>query len=931
MKNLDKLDLLARQYGCDAPEKEERAEPEWGRRAVLELLYAVQLSVAFDHDSDDLVDEAIGQLWQAVQAEGAITRTACLAMETQLAGLAERAKSFTQICIGHAHIDMNWMWSFDETVSITLDTCRTMLDLMDQYPDYTFAQSQASVYEIVARHDPALLERIRDRVQEGRWEVTASTWVEADRNLPNAESMVRHLLYTRRYLAGLLEIDPDSLDLDFEPDTFGHHQNVPEILSDAGVRYYYHCRGSKNLGLTRWQAPSGRSVLVFQEPLWYNWDIDGRCALMVPTFCRPLGLTSALRVYGVGDHGGGPTRRDLERIRAMDRWPIFPHYRFGTFHDFFREAEKIQDRLPVTTGERNFIFDGCYTTQTRIKRGNRLSEQALLESEAAAALAQVDGAFESAWRKVLFNQFHDILPGSGTAETREYAMAGYQEALALANTGRMNALRSLADRIDTTGVSREEDIRLTRAEGAGVGFPTGLGQLPRTARHSGHHRLFMVWNPLPFDRTELCELTLWDWPGDSGRLSVCDGDGRPLACQVLEQGRHPYWGHRYVTALAEVTVPAMGYATLVVDEAPAEPVSVSFKDPRQISPSRRILENEHLRVVLSEVDASVVSLLDKKTGCDLADPANPSLLFRLVREDASRGMTAWVVGAWQQIASLHQNVRFVRQENGPLRRSICWETRFGAGSTLQVTLSLDKGSCLLRLDADVRWQEIGSREDGLPQLQLFVSLNNPASFRYDIPMGEIERPPLPHDVPASRYALAPDANGRALLLVSDSKHGFRGLPDGLALNLIRSSVDPDPWPEIGHHTIRLGLALTNDSGDEPGQMADRFCQALQALPLPQAQHGSWPLSQSLFRLSGSAVRLVALKTAEDGDGLIVRLASLSDQPETAELTFWQPPARAAAQNLLEEALPDDLPVLIDGRTVRFQLAPRRLQTLRISW
>ncbi|MDD4744881.1 MAG: hypothetical protein PHN53_09790, partial [Eubacteriales bacterium] len=142
MKNLDKLDLLARQYGCDAPEKEERAEPEWGRRAVLELLYAVQLSVAFDHDSDDLVDEAIGQLWQAVQAEGAITRTACLAMETQLAGLAERAKSFTQICIGHAHIDMNWMWSFDETVSITLDTCRTMLDLMDQYPDYTFAQSQ---------------------------------------------------------------------------------------------------------------------------------------------------------------------------------------------------------------------------------------------------------------------------------------------------------------------------------------------------------------------------------------------------------------------------------------------------------------------------------------------------------------------------------------------------------------------------------------------------------------------------------------------------------------------------------------------------------------------------------------------------------------------------------------------------------------------
>ncbi len=859
-------------------------------------------------------------------------------METQLASLAVRAKSFTQICIGHAHIDMNWMWSFDETVSITLDTCRTMLDLMDQYSDYTFAQSQASVYEIVATHDPALLERIRQRVQEGRWEVTAATWVESDRNMPNAESTVRHLLYTRRYLAGLLGIDPASLDLDFEPDTFGHHQNVPEILADAGVRYYYHCRGSRHLGLTRWQAPSGRSVLVFQEPLWYNWDIDGRCALMVPGFCRPLGLTSALRVYGVGDHGGGPTRRDLERIRAMDRWPIFPHYRFGTFHDFFREAEKIQDRLPVTTGERNFIFDGCYTTQTRIKRGNRLAEQALQEAEAAAALAQGSAfapspgqSFERAWRKVLFNQFHDILPGSGTADTREYAMAGYQEALALANTGHMNALRSLADNIDTTAISREEDIRLTRAEGAGVGFPTGLGQLPRTARHSGRHRLFMVWNPLPFSRSEGCELTLWDWPGDPDRLAVSDGSGRLVACQVLEQGRHPYWGHRYLTILAEASVPAMGYTTLIVDEAPARPQTVGFPSPRQIVPTERVLENEHLRVVLSELNAAIVSLVDKKTGRDYADPANPAAIFRLVREDAARGMTAWVVGAWQQIVSLQQAVHFVRQDAGPLRQSICWETSFGAGSTLQVTVSLDKGANLLRLDTDVRWQEIGSKEDGLPQLQLFMPLASPGSFRYDIPMGEIERPPLGHDVPASRYALAPSPDGRALLLVSDSKHGFRGLPDGLTLNLIRSSIDPDPWPEIGRHTIRLGIGLVDADHDAPGQTADTFCQALLALPLAQAQAGTWPLSQSLFQLSGTAIRLCALKAAEDGPDLIVRLASLSDRPETAELTFWKQPARVAAQNLLEEKAANDVPVHTDGRTVRCQVAPYRLQTLRISW
>ncbi len=218
-------------------------------RFQYELQFAEQLCMWHPDEAGDwrgLMAEAAPRVAAALATGNVDTaRAAISAAEQSLSPIAHVAKTYTIYCAGHGHIDMNWMWSFDETVSITLDTCRTMLDLMDQYPDYTFAQSQASVYEIVARHDPALLERIRDRVQEGRWEVTAATWVEADRNLPNAESMVRHLLYTRRYLSGLLGIDPDSLDLDFEPDTFGHHQNVPEILSDAGVRYYYHCRGSK--------------------------------------------------------------------------------------------------------------------------------------------------------------------------------------------------------------------------------------------------------------------------------------------------------------------------------------------------------------------------------------------------------------------------------------------------------------------------------------------------------------------------------------------------------------------------------------------------------------------------------------------------------------------------------------------------------------
>ncbi|MDW7659552.1 MAG: glycoside hydrolase family 38 C-terminal domain-containing protein, partial [Bacillota bacterium] len=748
MKNLNHLEDLIKTYVDKTAANDERLQSNWGRRLTLQLMYAVKLSETADNQYDDLVTQAIEHTWQAFTEEGAVTRTECLAMEQLLAPLAEKAKALNLICIGHAHIDMNWMWSYDETVSVTLETLRTMLDLMDDYPDYTYAQSQASVYEIVARHDPEMLERIRERVREGRWEVTASTWVEADRNMPNAESMARHFLYTRRYLADLLQIDPATLDLDYEPDTFGHHQNVPEVLRDAGVRYYYHCRGADGPYLYRWQSPSGRSILAYREPLWYNWDIDGRCALVVPKLCRDLGMNTALRVYGVGDHGGGPTRRDIEKILEMDTWPIFPHYQFGTYHDFFRSAEAVADSLPVITGELNFIFDGCYTTQTRIKRGNRQSEQALLTSELTGALVGTalgwpypTDVYAQAWKKVLFNQFHDILPGSGTVDTREYAMALYQEAFALTSTQQMKALRALAGHIDTTALTVAEDIRFSRAEGAGAGFPTGSGNLPRTARHSGLHRLFMVWNPLPFEREELCELTIWDWSGDIGRLQVSDGYGQILNHQVMASGKDQYWGHRYQTILVFARVPASGYRTLVIDETPLQDISVWAHDVRKIKPAELILENEYLQVTVSEQDGTILSLLDKETGRDYADACEPTGVFRLIRENASRGMTAWVVGAWRQIRSLHQDVKITDISRGDLRQSITWMTTFGNQSDLTATLSLDQGERQVRLDVKVRWQEIGNKQDGLPQLNLL--LPTPVgcqTFRYDIPMGEIERP-----------------------------------------------------------------------------------------------------------------------------------------------------------------------------------------------
>ncbi|MEA4888022.1 MAG: glycoside hydrolase family 38 C-terminal domain-containing protein [Clostridiaceae bacterium] len=936
MIDLNRLNRMADEYLTEW--NEQYAKPlrnYWGQRTVLQLRYAMQMAACGMAREEDIA-AALAAAWADFQNQGAITRETCGAVEHLLQPLAAAAKSITLLCIGHAHIDMNWMWSYDETVSVTLDTFRTMLDLMDEYPDYTFAQSQASVYEIVAKHDPAMLAEIIKRVHEGRWEVTASTWVEADRNMPNAESMARHFLYTRQYLAELLSIDPATLDLDYEPDTFGHHQNVPEILTDAGVKYYYHCRGSEGPLLYRWQAPSGRSVISYREPLWYNWTMDGRCAMIAPQFCKDYGLNVALRVYGVGDHGGGPTRRDLEKIIDMNSWPIFPRYKFGTYHEFYQAAEQIKAQLPVVSGELNFIFDGCYTTQTRIKRDNRLGENNLFEAEAVGAISSLvlkrpyPGAdYKQAWKNILFNQFHDILPGSGTADTREYAMGLYQQAFALTNSRRTSALRAIADQIDSSPLTITEDISLSRSEGAGVGFPTASGGLSRYGRHAGLRRLFMVWNPLPCERTEVCELTIWDWQGDASRMQFQDSQGHVAPHQLITSGVHEYWGHLYHTVLVQVRVPATGYETLVLNELPAQELSAAGLGPRIIGEPDFTLENEYLTVAVSRQDGTLVSLTDKETGRNYADPHSPLSIFRLIEEDPQQGMTAWVVGPYKKIRSLHENIRFTGRQDGPVRKSLTWTAEFGNQSELTVTLALDRGERQLRLDVAVKWQEIGTAKTGVPQLNLLLPISYACPFfQYDIPMGAIKREPHHFDVPASSYALAANPSGRSLMLVSDSKYGFRGSEEGLSITLIRSSFDPDPWPEVGAHQIRLAIALT-DSGREAGQIARAFCHPFSTVAMRKPQTGSLPMQQSLFRLIDGETCVSAIKLAEDGKGLTVRLYSMAEDTVRTTLRFWQKPQKAVLTDLMEKEAESDDPVQIIDNDVIFPVKPYGIQTVKI--
>ena len=267
------------------------------------------------------------------------------AVEARLAPIGQVAKSYTVHCVGHGHIDMNWMWSWPETVAITVDTFATVLRLMDEYPDFKFSQSQASTYQIIERHRPDLLKRMAKRVKEGRWEVTASHWVEGDKNMVSGESLCRHLLYTRAYIKQLFGLRPEDVPIDWSPDTFGHAATVPTYLVRGGVKYLYLHRpgvhtASKPLAWW-WEGPDGSRVLVKNDmETGYSGMITPD---LIPHFFKFVKFTGGrdyMFLYGVGDHGGGPSRRDILRSRDMNTWPIFPNIKLSTARTFYERLEK---------------------------------------------------------------------------------------------------------------------------------------------------------------------------------------------------------------------------------------------------------------------------------------------------------------------------------------------------------------------------------------------------------------------------------------------------------------------------------------------------------------------------------------------------------------------------------------------------------------
>lgn len=869
----------------------------WQARIMAEINYLEQYILANPECGfDKLLEDAVALLNEAVRSDGAVTQKTAAVIEEKLSAASKAVKETTVNCIGHAHIDMNWMWRYDETVSITISTVRTMLDLMKEYPNFTFAQSQASVYRIIDEYAPDMIEEIKTRIKENRWEVTASTWVETDKNMPNGESLTRHLIYSRQYLKKLLDLSDEDFYLDFEPDTFGHNINVPEILTRGGVKYYYHCRGHEGQSIYRWRSPSKSEITVYCEPMWYISSVDYDSFAYVPLFCADNSVNQVLYVYGVGDHGGGVTRRDIDRLIDMMSWPCMPTIRFGKYLDFFKYLDTLE--LPVVDTELNAVFSGCYTTQTRIKRANRAAEATLDEAESFNALSDLlggyrydAGRYSEDWKRILFNHFHDILPGSGTTDTREFALGEFQKAMADAGSRKSFAVRSIASMIDTTSLLKEPDkYPDSVSEGAGGGYGVENFNYVSASHNRGINRLYTIFNPSQYENSSLCEIAVFDWQGDMELIGFFDENGSPVEYQLLDKKPQKYWIHSYFRVLVNVTVPAYGYRTVRLSQINKAIPAKRFANPRVYKVPECVLENDFLRAEFDLNDSSLVSLIDKTSGKELIKNSGG---FRYI-EEASKSMSAWVIDRYMLDEAVCKNIKFMRRTSGELRNSLEFNVRIKS-SVLNFTVFLDKNSRALTYDVKCNWREVGTRETGVPQLGYRIPLSSHCdSYRYDVPFGIIDRAPRKDDSPALSYIYA-----GGVMLCTDSKYGFRGTDDSLYVDLIRSAYDPDSTPEVYDHSFKIFVGIPeSDRAADLGRLSRTLCHTMSAVD--NASHpGKLAPCGSFLNVSDGAV-ISSVKLAEDGSGdVIIRGWNTTGAPLSVKFTSAFTPKSACLTDIHE--------------------------------
>ncbi len=781
-------------------------------------------------------------------------------------------EKYTGHLVGHAHIDLQWLWEWQEGIVFTHDTFNQAVKFMDEFPGFSFSQSSSCLYQTTEQNYPDLFKKIQEKVHKGTWEIVGGRVCEGDTNMISLESHARQFLYGQRYFR---EKFGKTAVVGWEPDTFGHTAQMPQILKLGGCKYYYFCRGGKNKPLFWWSALDGTKVLAFDEPAngsWYNSDLSYRQFEEMLNFDKNVGSKDDLWVYGVGNHGGGPTREQIEMALGWMKDPSKPKVKFSTATQFFNKLETYDlTKIPTVNTDLNPVFDGCYTSHSEIKQLNRDAEALTTSAEATATVASLYGfkypkeSFRRDWEDICFNHHHDTLPGSGIH-------APYQRTKVQLN-------RVLSDAQDIITRSLETmAIRVTPVQG-------GLSTL--------------VFNPTGWKRDGWVETYLvksgWDQGQDldPNNCVAVGPDGKQYPVELLDgpSRRARFWAG---------DVPPFGYKVFHLTNG--KPSESNLK----VSRDGLSIETNRLSIEFDGTNGNVKSVIDKKTGKQFAGKNGLGSLE--AHMERAGGMSAWVLGHIDRV----DKVKLVSTETSHDQTSATVTFHYllpsnnSVGKVTPITqkFQIDSNSSEIVVDVDCDWQAIGIEPGLNPLLRVAFDsgIVNPVST-YEVPFGSVTRPNDGQEYPALKWADL-GGDGLGLSILNDSKHGYSVQGSTMRLSLIRSSFSPDPVPNPGKQHWRY--AILPHAGDwrqaQTIHKAAEFNQPLLGATVPFDAKGTAPLQYSPVSITDANVIPTCLKLGEDSGDLIVRMYESTGKPSKSGLIFNVPIADATWVNFLEDNL-----------------------------
>jgi alpha-mannosidase len=794
--------------------------------------------------------------------------------------LREYAKEFEVNLIGNAHIDVAWLWRIPESMAVARNTFRTVLQNMEEYPELVYAQSQAVAYEWMEENHPVIFEGIRRRFQEGRWEIVGGMWVEPDCNLISGESWVRQIMFGKRYFREKFGQD---VCVGWNPDSFGYNWNMPQIYRKSGIDYFITQKLWWNDTTVFphfafwWEGVDGTRLFTFFPPAGYNSTVRlGEVADAITKYEADTGHKKSMILYGLGDHGGGPNREILDRVRRYRELFLAPEFRHTTAEKFLRQLkEDIGEELPVWKDELYLEYHrGTYTTQGQVKKDNRSLESLMSAAEKTAAIAHCLGTpyprqrLEEAWKLLLTNQFHDILPGSSITPVYRDAHEAAQKARAKSEGVLRKSLLKIANGIDTRTLA---------------GAP------------------LVVFNSLAWSRKDLVTFRL---PiGNLSGVRVFDEEQRELAVEVRRDEEEEILE---VSLVAEV--PALGYRVYSAVYADCLP-----PDPTPENPDL-VFENRTHKLKVDSRSGNIRSLWDKRLGKEFIPEGASANLLRLY-EDRPEQFDAWEILYTGRVWQLDEADSVQLLSVSPVRSVIEVKKSFLGLSKTRREPTEDFPSSFFRqrivLYADLDRIDIEMEADWWED-HVFLKAEFPLTIdndhaSYEIPFAAIRRSARSetlwdrarHEVPALRWAdLSDDTAGISVL--SDSKYGY-DIHDGvIRLSLLRSPAEPDPLADRGKHSFTYSL-YTHPGDWTEAQTVQRAAELNNPLlALVTDRHGGeLPRLFSFFDVESESVILETLKLAEAEGALIFRFYESKGRNSKMRLRSCWPIVSVHETDLLE--------------------------------